>query len=246
MNGDYRERVSEHMIAPTYYRSLLTPTEQDLYKMIVNCLIRFENIISVRHSVYECEAFQRVIRAVHLDHPELFYVDFWRYRLVQNIFPAVTKIEFRLLLDRITAESVTNTLSLRAADLRKEIERKMSVEKQYYQVINRISKTITYVDSGSAFWDHTCAAVLRGTAVCEGIAKLFLYYCQRNQLPCAVVSGTLNGSPHAWNMVETDAGIRYVDVTGLLSSASLYILHPIALFKTEVQLHQNGYNWLVP
>lgn len=230
------------MIAPTYYRSLLTPTEQDLYKVIVNGLIRFENIISVRHSTYECEVLRRVIRAVHLDHPELFYVDFWQYRLVQNVFPAVTKIEFRLLLDRIVAESVTNTLSLRAAELRKKIEHKTSVEKQYYQVINRISKTITYVDSGSAFWDHTCAAVLRGTAVCEGIAKLFLYYCQRNQLPCAVVTGTLNGSPHAWNMVETNAGIRYVDVTALLSSASLYILHPIALFKTEAQLRQNGYN----
>lgn len=234
------------MIASTYYRSLLTPIEQDLYKVIVNGLIRFENIISVRHSTYECEALQRVIRAVHLDHPELFYVDFWQYRLVQNVFPTVTKIDFRLFLDRIAAESVTNTLALRAEELKREIERKTSAEKQYYQVINRISKTIAYVDSGSAFWDHTCAAVLRGTAVCEGIAKLFLYYCQRNQLPCAVVTGTLNGSPHAWNMVETNAEICYVDVTGLLSSTSLYILHPITLFKTEVQLRQNGYNWLEP
>lgn len=234
------------MIASTYYRSLLTPTEQDLYKVIVNGLIRFENIISIHHSTYECEALQRVIRAVHLDHPELFYVDFWRYRLVQNVFPTVTKIDFRLFLDRIAVEAVTNTLALRAEELRREIERKTSAEKQYYQVINRISKTITYVDSGSAFWDHTCAAVLRGTAVCEGIAKLFLYYCQRNQLPCAVVTGTLNGSPHAWNMVETNAGICYVDVTGLLSSTSLYILHPITLFKTEAQLRQNGYNWIEP
>lgn len=234
------------MIAPTYYRSLLTPTEQDLYKVIVNGLIRFENIISVRRSAYEREVLQRVIRAVHLDHPELFYVDFWRYRLVQNVFPDVTRIEFRLLIDRIAAEAVTNTLSSRAVELKKEIERKMSAEKQYYQVINRISKTITYVDSGSAFWDHTCAAVLRGTAVCEGVAKLFLYYCQRNQLPCALVSGTLNDSPHAWNMVETNAGIRYVDVTALLSSAPLYILHPGAVFKAEVQLRQNGYKWLVP
>ena len=234
------------MIASTYYRSLLTPTEQDLYKVIVNGLIRFENIISVRHSTYKCETLQRVIRAVHLDHPELFYVDFWQYRLVQNVFPTVTKINFRLFLDRIAAESVTNTLALRAEELKREIECKTSAEKQYYQVINRISKTITYVDSGSAFWDHTCAAVLRGTAVCEGIAKLFLYYCQRNQLPCAVVTGTLNGSPHAWNMVETNAGICYVDVTDLLSSTSLYILHPITLFKTEAQLRQNGYNWLEP
>ena len=102
------------MIASTYYRSLLTPTEQDLYKVIVNGLIRFENIISIHHSTYECEALQRVIRAVHLDHPELFYVDFWRYRLVQNVFPTVTKIDFRLFLDRIAAEAVTKTLALRA------------------------------------------------------------------------------------------------------------------------------------
>ena len=232
------------MIAPTYYRTLLTPDEQEMYKTIVNSLIRYESSICIPHSVAEHERIHRVVKAIHLDHPELFFVDFWRYQLSQSFLAFGTRIDFRMLLESDIADSVANTLSFRVAELHNMLKPGMSLEQQYYHVVGNIASATTYVDSGSGFWDHTCAGpVLRGSGVCEGIAKLFLFFCQRLQLPCAIITGALNDSSHAWNMVELKSGIRYLDVTGLLNLANSYSLFPFAVFRTERQLHQMGYKW---
>ena len=232
------------MIAPTHYRALLTPDEQEMYKTIVNGLIRYENSICIPQSVAEHERIHRVVKAVHLDHPELFFVDFWRYQLCQSFLTFGTRIDFQMLLESDIADSVANTLSFRAAELQNKLKPGMSLEQQYYHVVRNIATATTYVDSGSGFWDHTCAGpVLRGSGVCESIAKLYLFFCQRLQLPCAIITGTLNGSPHAWNMVELKSGIRYLDVTGLLNLASRYLLFSFAVFRTEKQLYQLGYKW---
>lgn len=232
------------MIAPTYYRSLLTPDEQETYKVIVNCLIRHESSICVSQSVVEQYSVQRVVKAIHLDHPELFFIDFWCYKLRRGLPPSGTMIDFRMLLGKDAADSVSITLFRRACKLQKELTSEMSIEQQYFQVAKNISSSTTYVDTGSGFWDHTCAGpILKGSGVCEGIAKLFLFFCQRLQLPCTIVAGTLNGIPHAWNMVELKNGKRYVDVTGILNSIDFYAIFPRALFRTEKQLHQAGYKW---
>lgn len=80
-----------------------------------------------------------------------------------------------MLLESDIADSVANTLSFRAAELQNKLKPGMSLEQQYYHVVRNIATATTYVDSGSGFWDHTCAGpVLRGSGVCEAIAKLFL------------------------------------------------------------------------
>lgn len=232
------------MIAATHYRTLLTPDEQEMYKTIVNGLIRYENSICIPQSVTDNERIHRVVKAIHLDHPELFFVDFWRYQLYQSFLPFGTRIVFRILLERNAANSVANTLSSRAVDLQNKLKHGMALEQQYYHVVRNIAASTTYVDSGSGFWDHTCAGpVLRGSGVCESIAKLFLFFCQRLQLPCAIITGTLNERPHAWNMVELKSGARYLDVTSLLNLASGYSIFPLAMFRTERQLHEIGYKW---
>ena len=239
-----RKGVSSFMIAPTHYRSLLTPDEQEMYKAIVNGLIRYENSICIPQSGAEHERIHRVVKAIHLDHPELFFIDFWSYQLCQSFLTFGTRIDFQMLLESDIADSVANTLSFRAAELQNKLKPDMSLEQQYYHVVRNIVTATTYVDSGSGFWDHTCVGpVLRGSGVCEAIAKLFLFFCQRLQLPCAIITGTLNGSPHAWNMVELKSGIRYLDVTGLLNVASSYPLFSFVVFRTEKQLYQMGYKW---
>lgn len=239
-----KKGVHSLMIEPTYYRTLLTCDEQEMYKTIVNSLIQYEDSICIHQSVAEHEKIHRVVKAIHLDHPELFFVDFWHYQLCQGFFSLGTRIDFQMLLEDDIANYVENTLSCRVAELQNKLEPEMTLEQQYYHVVRNITSATTYIDSGSAFWDHTCAGpVLRGSGVCEGIAKLFLFYCQRLQLSCAIVTGTLNEIPHAWNMVELRGRIRYLDVTGLLNLANGYSTFPLAMFRTERQLHQMGYKW---
>lgn len=59
------------------------------------------------------------------------------------------------------------------------------------------------------------------SAVCEGIAKTFLYLCDQEQIPAALVVGSADGSElgvnddmlHAWNLVSLEGSWFHIDPT---------------------------------
>lgn len=233
------------MIATTYYRSLLSPSEQDVYKDIIVELLRRRESIYIKQAHAQIESVRKIVNAVHLDHPELFYVDFWHYQLTQSLLPCGMFLNFRMMLDRDPSIAVMNALNTKAALLQRSVRKKTSREERYFMIAKEIATTTKYVDSNSAFWEHTVAGpVLSHRAVCEGIAKMFLFLCQRAaNVPCAIITGTLSGAPHAWNMIELNGVRKYIDVTAILQTISLYTLVPDALFKNEQTLRRNGYDW---
>lgn len=233
------------MIATTYYRSLLSPSEQGVYKDIVAGLLNRRESIYIKQAHAQIESIRKIVHAVHLDHPELFYVDFWHYQLTQSLLPYGMFLNFRMMLDRDPSTAVMNALKAKAALLQRSAQKKSSREEIYFMIAKEIATTTKYVDSNSAFWEHTVAGpVLSHRAVCEGIAKMFLFLCQRiSNVPCAVITGTTNGIPHAWNMIEVNGVRKYIDVTSVLQTILLYTLVPAALFKSEQALRRNGYDW---
>lgn len=232
------------MMATTYYRSLLSPSEQGVYKAVVAGLLNRRESIYIKQSDAQIESIRKIVNAVHLDHPELFYVDFWHYQLTQSLLPCGMFLHFRMMLDQEPSIAVMNSLNVKATSMQETARRKSSQEEIYFLIAKEIATTTKYVDSNSAFWEHTVAAVLSHRAVCEGIAKMFLFLCQRiGNIPCAVITGTSNGVPHAWNMIELNGVRKYIDVTSVLQTISLYTLVPAALFKSEQALRRSGYDW---
>lgn len=232
------------MIAATYHRSLLSPPEQAVYGDIVAGLLSHRKSIYIRQACAQVETVRRIVNAVHLDHPELFYVDFWHFQRTSSLLPMGALLEFRMMLDRESSAAIMRTMNARAASVNEAVQKKQSQVERYFVIVKEIATTTKYEDSGSALWDHTAAGpVLRHRAVCEGIAKLFLFLCQRAGLPCTIVVGTENGIAHAWNMVEMEGGRRFVDVTATLQSISIYTLVPSALFRSERALRGSGYDW---
>ena len=228
------------MIPPTYYRSLLFPAGQELYRQIVCGLLDRQEQIALDHSLLPAQV-QSVVQAVHLDHPELFFVDFWKYHL-RTAFPSQRTLVFRLMLDPTTSAAVRRTMDARAAALADICRRCTTREQTYFRIAEEIAASTRYRNSGSAFWDHTAAGpTLRHSAVCEGVAKLFLFLCQRQALDCAVITGSVRGIPHAWNMVEVNGTRTYLDVTALLQRIEFYRLWPRAIFLSLPQLQRQGY-----
>lgn len=72
-----------------------------------------------------------------------------------------------------------------------------------------------------AFGEHCHSAygpLVDGQAVCEGYAKAFALLCRVNGIPCSVVEGDSidpdgQWKSHAWNLVEVDGVMTWVDVT---------------------------------
>lgn len=78
-------------------------------------------------------------------------------------------------------------------------------------------------------------ALLQGGADSEGLALAMALLCQDLGLSCQVVSGTLNGQPHFWNVTGDGSSLRYLDLTAFSASGqSLY---------TDAELAALGYAW---
>ena len=65
------------MIAPAFYRSLLTPAEQLAYRQLVTGLLTGKGTIFIPQGMVPTAQLHRVVQAVHLDHPELFEIQWW-------------------------------------------------------------------------------------------------------------------------------------------------------------------------
>lgn len=235
------------MIPPAYYRSLLSADQQEDYKALVNGLRSRSGSIRIHQHPDRQDVIRQIVRAVHLDHPELFYVDFWHYESSWHPLSRNVRLHFQMMLEPEPSQAVSNSLAEQAASLKKRLEGCASVERAYYLVAKEVASSTRYLDSNSAFWDHTVAGpILRHSAVCEGVAKLFLFFCQRVSLPCAIMTGTLHGTPHAWNLVERNGQRSHMDITGILQTAALFSIAPYALFQADAALRQKGYHWEDP
>ena len=233
------------MIPPAYYRSLLDKRGVTAYHILVNALLRYNRKVKLdQYSLPEAEEVQGVVRAVHLDHPEIMFVNFWNYRIKEASPGKGIILCFHMILDRNAAESVGRTIDKKAEMIARELTPQMPEKQKYLTVAMSISASTKYKDTNSAFWDHTAAGpVICHSAVCEGIAKLFLLFCQRAELSCAVIVGTLNSFPHAWNMVEIDGHRMYIDATSLLSAPPMPDLILDMVFKDRFRMKREGYAW---
>ena len=78
---------------------------------------------------------------------------------------------------------------------------------------------------------------MAGAADSEGLALAALLLAQRLELTGMVVPGTLDGSPHFWNVVRTESGYRHLDLTRGADSRGQYPL------LSDREMAALGYQW---
>ena len=57
------------------------------------------------------------------------------------------------------------------------------------------------------------SAFVKGKALCSGYAQAFYRLCREEGISCWYCRGTTPEGGHAWNMLDTEDGVVYVDVT---------------------------------
>ena len=78
---------------------------------------------------------------------------------------------------------------------------------------NFIIAHVSY-STGGGLKRHTAySALCKGQAVCQGYAALFYRLAVEAGVPCDIVSGKLNGTAHAWNIVKLGGTWYHVDET---------------------------------
>lgn len=81
---------------------------------------------------------------------------------------------------------------------------------------SRLADRIDYDPEGFA---SVYAALVEGSVNSQGAALAYQLLCDQAGFSCQTVQGTLDGSPHWWNLVETEGVWQHVDVTAGLGQA---------------------------
>lgn len=224
-------------IHPTYYRSRLPVYLQKEYRRVVHALLHKRKTTWITPSITSSEL-ASVIYAVHHDHPEFFYIYWWQTPLYMGSI-----LQFQYMLEDPFLSACQHTIRDHANEIRCEFS-SYTPKLAFRKLANKIAKEVTYKDTGSGFYDHTLYGALKQkSAVCEGISKLFLFYCQHLRLPAILVSGTVNGVGHAWCLVEYNGVRRHIDITAQLSIAEAVGTCSPFLFKTDSEMLAAGYQW---
>lgn len=100
------------------------------------------------------------------------------------------------------------------------------------QAARRILDAGGYDPQGGSTAYH---ALLEGGGDSEALALAMSLLCQSREIPCHLVRGTLDGSPHFWNAVETGQGWRHLDLSAYDGQGEL--------FQTDEALTSAGYGW---
>lgn len=77
-------------------------------------------------------------------------------------------------------------------------------------------------------------ALVNGTAICEGYSRAMQYLCMESGIPCNLVYGESDGTPHMWNIIDPGDGIYYLDTTFDDSSDSSVLHSYFNLTKAEI------------
>ncbi len=232
--GDY---VSENI--PDYFSdysadgsvyssySLLTELEKVYYDKIVSLeigemsfKITYSPVLSKQD--FESIDFTKIMYAVCLDHPEIFYYNGYSYR--KSYYPSNGSVVSVTYTIAIKKNSQTGSAIYDSADVSDYYDEMMNVVKSTeldtatrYDFIKSLhdflSENVTFINDYSSCFD-AYGALVNGVAVCQGYAEAFKVFCDEYKIPCVCITGTANGDAHMWNAVQMDDGKWYlIDVS---------------------------------
>ena len=211
LNPDVAENLKTRQTGQFYFEQL-TREEQTVYVEILNALQNFEEEIVL--SCLDTEVIEKVFQYVLNDHPEIFYVDGYKYTEYSN-GDVVKKIVFagnyiydkeEILTRREKIEKAADEILAGVPDTTDEYEK----VKYVYETIVRN----TEYDTNAADNQNICSVFLYGRSVCQGYAKSIQYLLREMGMDCSLVIGTVRGGDgHAWNLVSVNDNWYYLDAT---------------------------------
>ena len=220
------------------YSTLASDAEKRLYRDIVAAIQELRNEVDVSAYSLDMDTVKAVADKAVADHPQYFYVSKAMFGLSQgdrlttwvmlysdgtsvdtvdsanNILPRADRTVIRSHVTEFEAKIAQLDASIPA------VSDQVAMEKAAYDyVIKNIAYDFTSAGTSFDFNQDapTCfdayGALIKGSAVCEGYAKLFQYLCYRMGINAIQVIGTGGGGSHMWNMAKINGNWYHLDPT---------------------------------
>lgn len=206
-----QERIDNGQITGVIYNEL-TPDEQKIYAEILNSLLAYEEETPL--STTDSELIDRAFSCVMLDHPEIFYVDGYKYTeytrddIVEKVVFTGKYLygEEEIIRRQNAIKEKTDGILANVPDTKDEY---LKVKYLYDILVTQTEYDIHAEDN-----QNICSVFLNGKSVCQGYAKAMQYLLNRLDIECSLVLGSvIGGEGHAWNLVSVNGAWYYLDAT---------------------------------
>lgn len=207
-----QEKELSNINAGGYAFSKLSLEEQNVYIQILDSLLNYEEETTL--TTTDATVIDKAFTCVMLDHPEIFYIDGYKYTeytgngKVEKIVFSGNYLYEEAEKDRRAQliESAADAMLHGVPDTEDEYAK---VKYLYDAIVNHTEYRLSSADN-----QNICSVFLHGESVCQGYAKALQYLLQKLDMECVLVLGTVTGGEgHAWNLVSVNDSWYYLDAT---------------------------------
>lgn len=199
-------------IAEIYYSyHNLNESEQGLYLEILDALTAMS--VEKRISTLDSKQLDRIFECVLNDHPELFYVEGFKY--TEHFFgDTLTGISFEGTYSMTKEEAELALVQIEQS--LSECMREVPINEDEYSTVKYLYEYLidnTEYDKDADNNQNIRSVFLGRRSVCQGYAKAMQYMLQKVGIESFLVTGYTGAERHAWNLVRVNGKYYYLDPT---------------------------------
>lgn len=201
----------ECISADRYVHNTLSGEMQMVYDEMLNAILNFRD--NVRLSTTNTSDVKTCYNAICADYGEIFWVESCSYGEL-SIKGRPYAVSF-VVNYAYTPQEVAAYKQQMQPVIDQYLERLAECESDYEKtevLYRKLIKEVGY-DLSAENNQNILSVFLGKETVCQGYACATQYLLQASGIPCAIITGTAQGQPHAWNLACLDGDYYYIDVT---------------------------------
>lgn len=195
----------------TYYAyGMLTSDQKQLYDDMFTCISHHATRLRI-HSTSK-NTIRKVYEAILSDHAEIYWIDGFIVR--DHTLGRSQYLDFLPQYTMTKKEAISYASNIRntVSALLQTAPRSGSDYEKSKWVYEYLAQKMVY-DRDAKYSQNLLSSLLYKKSVCRGYAAAAQYLLRELDIESVIISGTWNGTPHAWNMIKLDGYFYYMDTT---------------------------------
>lgn len=206
--------ANQHLRIP-WYRDHLTATEQATYDELLEAIFGYSEQTTL-NTQPDKDTLNKCLQYIMNDRPEIFWLSSTLSYVMTG--DAITSVEFQYKMNKEEIDAIQYSIDKKIQPvIDKVTNSEMSEYEKVKYIYTWVCDNIDYQRNTTNSQDIQ-GALYDGVTACAGYAHTMQLLCNKSGIKCIYLTGPSGDIdeeqvPHAWNAVEIDGRICYVDAT---------------------------------
>ncbi|MGI6116893.1 MAG: transglutaminase domain-containing protein [Bilifractor sp.] len=190
-----------------YYYDRLSAAQKKIYTRLLSTKETGSRTVDFSEGV-NIQDLKRAVTACSYDNPDYYWIADGYTIYYSRSTGAARYASFREKPDSSAEKAIRSAVSAALKTVPSGADEYQTAKKLYTYLIN----TTDYLES-SLYGQDVRSVLQYHSSVCAGYARTFKLLCNEAGIECSVVTGTVNGIGHAWNLLRINGVYTWADPT---------------------------------